>query len=78
MYLTKVNSYFKLFFTYLGFIFWSDWGSNPHVGRSDLSGKNSKIIFEKSESFINAIVLEPKTGQIWMIDAQHDQIMSCR
>ena len=72
--------YFGTFgtFSYLGFLFWSDWGSNPHVGRSDLSGKNAKIILQKENSHINSIFVDAFKQRLFLIDAQHDTLFSCR
>jgi len=63
-----------------GLLFWSDWGSHPHIGKAGLSGQTgfAEIVFERNESFINSIVLVPEQDRFLAVDAQHDQIFSAR
>jgi len=61
-----------------GYIFWSDWGSKPHIGRSNLNGENPRIIYKKSESFINSIFVDSNNRRIFSADSQHDKIVAFR
>ena len=62
---------------YLGLLFWSDWGSNPHIGRSALDGSNAKIVdLGSGPRWPNSIALDVVNQTLFYIDAMKDQLLS--
>ena len=57
-----------------GYIFWTDWGSEPHIGRSDMNGKNAIKIPLKFGAWPNAIALNHESGELFCIDSSHKDI----
>ena len=53
-----------------GYMFWSDWGSHPHIGRSGMDGSNQTVIIEGGLGWPNAIALAFETKEIFFGDAR--------
>ena len=57
-----------------GYLFWSDWGNRPHIGRSGMDGSNQTIIIEDGLGWPNAIAIEFTTKEIFFGDARYVNI----
>ena len=53
-----------------GYMFWSDWGNRPHIGRAGMDGSNQTIIIEEGLGWPNAIAIEFATKEIFFGDAR--------
>ena len=61
-----------------GYMFWSDWGNRPHIGRADMNGSNQMVIMEEVLGWPNAIALEFATREIFFGDARFVYINTCK
>ena len=72
--------HFKLYkhFTYslrtCSYVFWTDWGLAPYIGRIGMDGTNrSKVITEKL-GWPNGFTIDYVTDRMWWVDAHLDYI----
>ncbi|XP_077556086.1 LDL receptor protein 1 isoform X2 [Haemaphysalis longicornis] len=62
---------------YDGFMYWTDWGQRPYIGKAEMDGTNVRVLVnESSESmgWPNALTLDLITRQLFWADAKHDYI----
>ena len=57
-----------------GWMFWSDWGDKPHIGRANMDGSDSQIILEDNLGWPNAIAISYDTQELFFGDAREDYI----
>ena len=57
-----------------GFMFWSDWGERPHIGRASMDGSNVTLIIESDLGWPNALALDYVNGELYFGDAREDYI----
>nr|XP_022909737.1 low-density lipoprotein receptor-related protein 1 isoform X1 [Onthophagus taurus] len=57
-----------------GFMYWSDWGDNVHIGKADMDGSNATILIEKNLGWPNALTIDYETDEIFWADAREDYI----
>ena len=57
-----------------GWMFWSDWGDKPHIGRANMDGSDLKIIIEDNLGWPNAIAISYDTQELFFGDAREDYI----
>ena len=57
-----------------GWMFWSDWGDKPHIGRANMDGTNPLVIIEKDLGWPNAIAVAYDTQELFFGDAREDYI----
>lgn len=62
---------------YEKYIFWTDWGSRPHIGKAGLDGSNPKIIAENGFGWPNALTINFETKELYFGDAREDAIGVC-
>ncbi|XP_071495091.1 low-density lipoprotein receptor-related protein 1-like [Diadema antillarum] len=57
-----------------GLLFYTDWGSSPHIGRASMDGQHAiKLVTEKIQ-WPNALTIDNTTGLIFWGDAREDRI----
>ncbi|KAF2890884.1 hypothetical protein ILUMI_15289, partial [Ignelater luminosus] len=59
-----------------GYLFWTDWSAdNPRIGRSNLDGKDVRILFKSPEVYWpNGITIDYINNKIYWVDAKYDYI----
>lgn len=57
-----------------GFMFWSDWGERPHIGRAFMDGTNISILIESNLGWPNALAIDFVNQEIFFGDAREDYI----
>ncbi len=57
-----------------GWMFWSDWGDKPHIGKAAMDGSNSQIIIESTLGWPNALAVDFVNREIFYGDAREDYI----
>ena len=59
-------------------MFWSDWGSEPKIERSDMAGKNRMVLVRDSEivrlGWPNGLTIDYSTDRLYWADAREDVI----
>ncbi|XP_068084350.1 prolow-density lipoprotein receptor-related protein 1 [Anabrus simplex] len=58
----------------MGFIFWTDWGDHPHIGKAGMDGSNQRVIVNESLGWPNAITISFETNELFWADAREDFI----
>lgn len=56
------------------FLYWSDWGDNPHIGRIGMDGSNRSVIVEDKITWPNGLTLDFVNDRIYWADAREDYI----
>ncbi|MEQ2167773.1 hypothetical protein GOODEAATRI_007424, partial [Goodea atripinnis] len=56
------------------YLYWSDWGENPHIGRIGMDGTDRKIIIEDKITWPNGLTLDFVNDRIYWADAREDYI----
>ena len=57
-----------------GFLFWSDWGAKPHIGRAWMDGSRPEVLVSKGVGWPNALAVDYSTGEVFFGDAREDYI----
>ena len=57
-----------------GWMFWSDWGDSPHIGRANMDGSDPIVIIDKDLGWPNAIAVAYDTQELFFGDAREDYI----
>ena len=58
-------------------MFWTDWGTNPRIERSDLDGGLRKTIIDTQIFWPNGLTIDYPTQTIYFADAKLDYIHRC-
>lgn len=58
----------------LSYLYWSDWGDNPHIGRIGMDGTNRSVIIEDKITWPNGLTLDFINDRIYWADAREDYI----
>jgi hypothetical protein len=67
-----------LFYTFRE-MFWSDWGKNPKIEKSDMDGKNRVVLIKSGITWPNGLAIDiynPKLRKLYYTDASTDIIGS--
>lgn len=56
------------------YIFWTDWGEHPHIGKAGMDGSNQTIIIEDDLGWPNALTISFETKELYWGDAREDFI----
>lgn len=56
------------------YLYWSDWGDNPHIGRIGMDGTNRSVIIEDKITWPNGLTLDFINDRIYWADAREDYI----
>ncbi|TKS77601.1 Prolow-density lipoprotein receptor-related protein 1 [Collichthys lucidus] len=57
-----------------GYLYWSDWGDNPHIGRIGMDSTNRSVIVEDKITWPNGLTLDFINDRIYWADAREDYI----
>ncbi|KAK3604528.1 hypothetical protein CHS0354_000350 [Potamilus streckersoni] len=60
-----------------GLMFWTDLGSNPHVGRAQMDGQESIQVINTSVTYPNGLALDFSANRLYWSDGYTDIIESC-
>lgn len=56
------------------YLYWSDWGDNPHIGRIGMDSTNRSVIVEDKITWPNGLTLDFINDRIYWADAREDYI----
>ena len=56
------------------YLYWSDWGENPHIGRVGMDGTNRSVVVEDRITWPNGLTLDLINDRIYWADAREDYI----
>lgn len=57
-----------------GYMYWSDWGSNVHIGKAGMDGSNPRQLINSSLGWPNALTIAYDTEELFWADAREDYI----
>lgn len=55
-------------------MYWTDWGSNVHIGKAGMDGSNPRMIVNTSLGWPNALTIAYDTNELFWGDAREDYI----
>lgn len=55
-------------------MYWTDWGSNVHIGKAEMDGSNPRVIVNTSLGWPNALTIAYDTQELFWADAREDYI----
>lgn len=56
------------------YLYYSDWGDNPYIGKAGMDGSNPRILIHESLGWPNALSISFETNEIFWGDAREDFI----
>lgn len=59
---------------FVRYLYWSDWGDNPHIGRIGMDGNNRSVIIQDKITWPNGLTLDFINDRIYWADAREDYI----
>lgn len=59
---------------YKRYLYWTDWGDSPHIGKAGMDGSNETIIVNKGLGWPNALTISFETDELFWGDAREDYI----
>ncbi|XP_038048392.1 low-density lipoprotein receptor-related protein 4-like isoform X2 [Patiria miniata] len=59
-----------------GYMYWSDWGKEPHIGRADLDGQSPVRLITDDLGWVNGLALDYEDGRMYFADATSDRLES--
>lgn len=72
---SQIQRNWNFTFEFLGrYLYWSDWGDNPHIGRIGMDGTNRSVIVEDKITWPNGLTLDFVNDRIYWADAREDYI----
>ncbi|XP_063218358.1 prolow-density lipoprotein receptor-related protein 1 [Bacillus rossius redtenbacheri] len=57
-----------------GYMYWTDWGDKPYIGKAGMDGSGQKIIVNDSLGWPNALTISFETDELFWGDAREDHI----
>lgn len=57
-----------------GYMYWTDWGDVPYIGKAGMDGSEPKAILNESLGWPNALVISLATEELFWADAKEDYI----
>ncbi|XP_050433383.1 low-density lipoprotein receptor-related protein 1 isoform X2 [Adelges cooleyi] len=57
-----------------GYMYWTDWGEVPHIGKAGMDGSEPRVILNESLGWPNALALSLATEELFWADAKEDYI----
>jgi len=57
-------------------LFWTDWGKEPKIERSTLSGTDRVTLVSKNLTWPNDLAIDDKSQRLYWIDAKSDSLQS--
>ena len=52
-----------------GYLYWTDWGDKPHIGRAHMDGSNQEVIISKNLFWPNALTISYESDELFFGDA---------
>lgn len=62
---------------YQKYLYWTDWGNLPHIGRAGMDGRDGKYIVTGNLGWPNALTISFETNELFFGDAREDFISVC-
>lgn len=62
---------------YRKYLYWTDWGKIPHIGRAGMDGSDEKFIVTGNLGWPNALTISFETNELFFGDAREDFISVC-
>lgn len=59
---------------YEGYLYWTDWGDSPHIGKAGMDGSNQRVIVNAQLGWPNALTISFETKELFWGDAREDFI----
>ncbi|XP_067123645.1 low-density lipoprotein receptor-related protein 1 isoform X3 [Centruroides vittatus] len=59
---------------YQGYMYWTDWGEKPYIGRAGMDGSEFQMMINESLGWPNALTIDYVTREIFWADAREDYI----
>ncbi|XP_022087296.1 LOW QUALITY PROTEIN: low-density lipoprotein receptor-related protein 2-like [Acanthaster planci] len=59
-----------------GYMYWSDWGIRPHIGRADLDGGSARWLITDNIGWVNGLALDYEAGRMYLADAKLNRLES--
>ena len=56
------------------FMYWTDWGASPHIGRAGMDGSNPGPLIADRLGWPNALTIDHEGGRLFWADAREDYI----
>ena len=60
------------------FMFWSDWGSRPHIGSAGMDGSNRRLVISSDVVWPNGLTVDDTLNRIFWCDGRLNRIESSR
>ncbi|KAF0300268.1 Prolow-density lipoprotein receptor-related protein 1 [Amphibalanus amphitrite] len=60
--------------TSISFMYWTDWGVTPHIGRAGMDGSNPGPLIADRLGWPNALIIDHEGGRLFWADAREDYI----
>lgn len=60
-----------------GWMFWSDWGSNPRIEKAGMDGTHRQVLIDTNIKWANGLTLDLVLNRIYWVDAKLNEISSC-
>lgn len=60
-----------------GFMYWTDWGSNPRIERAGMDGSHRQTIISTNIKWPNGLTLDLVMNRIYWVDAKLNVLSSC-
>ncbi|XP_070547805.1 sortilin-related receptor-like [Ptychodera flava] len=57
-----------------GYMYWTDWGDQPHIRKGHMDGGRSDIIIDDNIHWPNGIIIDHQTQRLYWTDAYFDRI----
>lgn len=57
-----------------GYMYWTDWGEVPYIGKAGMDGSEPKAILNESLGWPNALTVSLTTNELFWADAKEDYI----
>ena len=59
---------------YDGYMYWTDWGDLPYIGKAEMDGSNVQMLINESLGWPNALTIDYVTRELFWADAREDYI----
>lgn len=56
------------------YLYWTDWGDRPHIGKAGMDGSVARVIISKGLGWPNALTIAYETNELIWADAREDYI----
>ncbi|KAK9679907.1 Low-density lipoprotein receptor repeat class B [Popillia japonica] len=57
-----------------GYMYWSDWGKDVHIGKAGMDGSNPQMIIRENLGWPNSLTIDYETEELFWADAREDYI----